>query len=116
MRDEIGGAIDVVPWDQRAEALNDVTLLVNTTTLGMSGQPVLELELDALPKTAIVNDIVYSPLKTNLLATAAERGNPTVDGVGMLLHQARPGFAAWFGRAPEVTDSLRAYVLDRSGS
>ena len=65
-------------------------LLVNTTTLGMNGQPALELELDALPTTAIVNDIVYSPLETKLMVMAAERGNPTVDGVGMLLHQARP--------------------------
>jgi shikimate dehydrogenase len=116
MRDEIGGNIDVVPWDQRAEALNEAMLLVNTTTLGMNGQPALELELDALPTKAIVNDIVYSPLETNLLAKAAERGNPTVDGVGMLLHQARPGFAAWFEREPEVTEALRAHVLDRSSS
>ena len=82
----------------------------------MSGQPPLELELDNLPTKAIVNDIVYSPLETNLLAKAIERGNRTVDGVGMLLHQARPGFSAWFEREPEVTDALRAYVLDRIGS
>jgi shikimate dehydrogenase len=111
MRDEIGGDIDVVQWDQRAEALCDAMLLVNTTTLGMNGQPALELALDALPMTAIVNDIVYGPLETKLLAMAADRGNPIVDGVGMLLHQARPGFAAWFGRAPEVTEALRAHVL-----
>ena len=74
----------------------------------------LELNLDALPISAIVNDIVYSPLETDLLAMATKRGNPTVDGLGMLLHQARPGFAAWFGREPVVTDALRAHVLDRS--
>ena len=116
MRDEIGGDIDVVPWVRRTEALRDAMLLVNTTTLGMNGQPALELELDALPTTAIVNDIVYSPLETKLMVMAAERGNPTVDGVGMLLHQARPGFAAWFGYTPEVTDALRAHVLGRSRS
>ena len=116
MRDEFGGDIDVVDWDQRAVALNDATLLVNTTTLGMSGQPALELELDALPTTAIVNDIVYSPIETNLLREAAKRGNPTVDGLGMLLHQARPGFASWFGREPDVTDALRAHVLAAGGS
>ena len=116
MREEIKGDIDVVRWDQRAEALKGAMLLVNTTTLGMSGQPPLELELDNLPTKAIVNDIVYSPLETNLLAKAIERGNLTVDGVGMLLHQARPGFSAWFEREPEVTDALRAYVLDRIGS
>ncbi|NKB20355.1 MAG: shikimate dehydrogenase [Alphaproteobacteria bacterium] len=115
MREEIGGDIDVVSWDQRAAVLEDAMLLVNTTTLGMGGQPALELDLDSLPTEAIVNDIVYSPLKTDLLAKAAERGNPTVDGVGMLLHQARPGFAAWFGREPEVTDALQAHVLNRSG-
>lgn len=116
LRDEIGGEIDVVKWDQRAEALDDTMLLVNTTILGMGGQPVLELGLDALPIKAIVNDIVYNPLETNLLAEAAERGNPTVDGVGMLLHQARPGFTAWFEHEPEVTDALRAHVLTRSSS
>jgi len=116
LRDEIGGEIDVVKWDQRAEALDDTMLLVNTTILGMGGEPVLELGLDALPIKAIVNDIVYNPLETNLLAEAAERGNPTVDGVGMLLHQARPGFRAWFEHEPEVTDALRAHVLTRSSS
>jgi shikimate dehydrogenase len=116
LRDEIGGDIDVVKWGRRSEALDDAMLLVNTTNLGMAGQPVLELSLDALPIKAIVNDIVYNPLETNLLAKAAKRGNPTVDGVGMLLHQARPGFAAWFKQEPEVTDALRAHVLNRSSS
>ena len=114
MSEEIGGDIDIIPWAKRAQALADSMLLVNTTTLGMSGQPSLEIELDDLPLTAIVNDIVYSPLETDLLAVARNLGNPPIDGMGMLLHQARPGFAAWFGRDPEVTEALRAYVLKQA--
>jgi len=106
----IGGPITVVDWAERAEALAGVALLVNTTTLGMTGQKPLEIALDALPKTAIVTDIVYAPIKTDLLQRAARRGNSVVDGLGMLLHQARPGFAAWFGVMPEVTAELRAFV------
>ena len=91
--------------------LAGAALLVNTTTLGMEGQPPLEMALDDLPGGAVVNDIVYAPLETDLLARARGRGNPAVDGLGMLLHQARPGFEAWFGVAPEVTTELRAFVL-----
>ena len=87
-------------------------MLVNSTTLGMTGQPSLDIDLDALPPSAIVNDIVYAPLETELLRRARARGNPAVDGLGMLLHQARPGFEAWFGVAPEVTDALRDFVLE----
>jgi len=112
---DIGGPFRVYGWVERASALLDAALLVNTTTLGMTGQPPLELALDRLPTTAVVNDIVYSPLETALLAAAKARGNPVVDGVGMLLHQARPGFAAWFGVEPEVTPELRRFVLDASG-
>ncbi len=112
---DIGGPFRVYGWAERASALFDAALLVNATTLGMTGQPPLELALDRLPTTAVVNDIVYSPLETVLLATARARGNPVVDGVGMLLHQARPGFAAWFGVEPEVTPELRRFVLDASG-
>ena len=86
-------------------------MLVNTTSLGMVGQPALDLDLAALPLGALVCDIVYAPLETPLLAAAARRGNPVVDGLGMLLHQARLGFAAWFGVMPEVTAALRAHVL-----
>ncbi|HVM85466.1 MAG TPA: shikimate dehydrogenase, partial [Candidatus Binatia bacterium] len=82
-----------------------------STQLGLAGQPPLDLALDALPGTAVVYDIVYVPLETSLLAAARARGNPVVDGLGMLLHQARPGFAAWFGREPEVTAELRDFVL-----
>ena len=105
------GGIRIETWERRAAALADAALLVNTTTLGMVGQPALDLDLTALPVEAIVYDIVYRPLATPLLAAAAARGNPTVDGLGMLLHQARPGFAAWFGVEPEVDERLRHHVL-----
>ncbi len=85
--------------------------MVNTTSLGMSGQAELDLDLEALPPEALVTDVVYVPLETALLARARARGNPVVDGLGMLLHQARPGFEAWFGVAPQVTAELRAFVL-----
>jgi shikimate dehydrogenase len=84
---------------------------VNTTTQGMEGHPALDLDLAALPLDALVTDIVYTPLVTPLLAAAARRGNPTVDGLGMLLHQARPGFQAWFGVEPTVDAVLRQAVL-----
>lgn len=105
------GVLNVVPWKNRSESLDGAVLLVNTTILGMKGQPSLEVNLDVLPLQALVNDIVYTPLETNLLARARARANPVVDGLGMLLHQARPGFEAWFGRMPEVTPDLRRYVL-----
>lgn len=81
----------------------------------MTGKPVLEIDLTPLPKSALVTDIVYVPLKTDLLKRAAERGNPTVDGLGMLLHQAVPGFERWFGVRPEVDDALRTIVLEDLG-
>lgn len=115
LSEDIGGPFRVYGWADRAAALDDAALLVNTTTLGMSGQPPLELALDRLPTTAVVNDIVYSPLETALLVAAKARGNRTVDGLGMLLHQARPGFAAWFGVEPEVTPELRRFVLEAPG-
>jgi shikimate dehydrogenase len=77
----------------------------------MTGKPPLDIVLDDLPPDAVVNDIVYTPMMTPLLTAAAARGNPVVDGLEMLLHQARPGFARWFGAEPEVTDRLRAAVL-----
>ncbi len=110
LAEHIGGAIRVLPWRQRGDALEDATLLVNATTLGMVGKPSLDLDLKKLPERAVVNDIVYTPLKTSLLETAARRGNPVVDGLGMLLHQGRPGFAAWFGVDPEVTAELRNFM------
>lgn len=106
------------PLDLTPEALDGADLLVNTTSLGMTGQPPLDLDLAALPETAFVTDIVYKPIETDLLARARARGNPTVDGLGMLLHQAVPGFVAWF-RPPEpptVDEALRATVLRAMGA
>jgi shikimate dehydrogenase len=103
--------IRAVSWDEREAALEGAALLVNTTNQGMHGEPPLDLSLVRLPREALVNDIVYVPLETPLLATARARGNRIVDGLGMLLHQARPGFAAWFGAEPTVTPELRAAVL-----
>jgi len=113
IRDDFGGEIIAVDWDKRTEVLADIKLLVNTTTLGMVGQPVLEINLDTLPVKAIVTDVIYAPLMTGLLSNAAKRGNPVVDGLGMLLHQGRPGFNSWFGREPKVTEGLRSHILDR---
>jgi shikimate dehydrogenase len=108
---ELDGPIVAVPWAERAAAFDGAALLVNTTSLGMAGQPPLVLSLDALARTALVADVVYTPLITPLLAVARAHGNPVVDGLGMLLHQARPGFRAWFGLDPMVDDELRAVVL-----
>ena len=108
---ELAGRIEVVAWDSRADALKDAGLLVNTTQLGQAGQGPLDLDLKHLPTAAVVDDIVYVPLETNLLASARARGNAVVDGIGMLLHQARPGFKAWFGVEPEVDAALREFVL-----
>jgi shikimate dehydrogenase len=107
----INSIADIVDWEDRAAALADCDLLVNTTTLGMQGREPLELDLDLLPKEAVVNDIVYAPLETPLLAAAKARGNKTVDGLGMLLYQAVPAFEAWFGKRPDVTEDLRKAVL-----
>jgi shikimate dehydrogenase len=106
-----GPAVVVVDWARAAEAADGAGMIVNTTAMGMEGQPPLEVGLDAAPATAVVTDIVYQPLVTPFLAAAAARGLRTVDGLGMLLHQAAPGFEAWFGVAPQVDADLRAAVL-----
>lgn len=111
-----GAAVEVFPWDQRHTALGGSGLLVNTTTLGMSAASSLDLSLEALPPDAVVTDIVYVPLMTDLLARAQLRGNRIVDGLGMLLHQAVPGFEKWFGVRPEVTAELRALVIRDLGA
>ena len=111
LAEALGPRATLVDWTDRAAALSGASLLVNSSTLGMAGQPPLTLALDDLPPDAIVYDIVYVPLETPLLAAARARGNPCVDGLGMLLHQARPGFAAWFGVEPAVTPELRDFVL-----
>ncbi len=103
--------ISVIDWDGASAATEGVDLLVNTTSLGMAGQPPLDFSLEGLPRDAVVTDIVYSPLETDLLRRARQRGNRVVDGLGMLLHQARPAFEAFFGKDPEVTERLRRHVL-----
>ena len=105
-----GARITVHDWEQRNTCVRGVRLLVNTTTLGMTGADRLDLDVSALDSRCIVADIVYVPLTTPLLAAARARGLATVDGLGMLLHQAAPGFEKWFGVRPEVTEELRALL------
>ncbi len=113
---EIGAGLEVRDWETRALALDGAALLVNTSSLGMTGQPPLDLDLTHLPAAAAVCDIVYVPLETELLKAAKAKGHPTIDGIGMLLHQARPGFAAWFGIEPVVDQALLAHVLAAAGA
>ncbi|MBU3649741.1 MAG: shikimate dehydrogenase [Limnohabitans sp.] len=105
------GIVQVHDWSQRHDVLAGCAMLINTTNQGMYGQPPLDLQLAALPKEALVSDLIYIPLETPLLAAARERGNPTVNGLGMLLHQAVPAFEAYFGIRPQITDALRRAVL-----
>lgn len=104
----------IEPWENRTEALKGATLLINCTSLGMAGESPLDLDLTHLPQDATVCDIVYTPLITPLLARARSRGNPVVEGLPMLLHQGRLGFAHWFGRDPDVTPALYAEIKDHS--
>ncbi len=99
-----------VAWKERYAALAGAAMLINTTSQGMAGQPALDLVLDKLPASALVSDIIYVPRETPLLAAARLRGNRTVNGLGMLLNQARPAFQAWFGVMPEVTAELSAMI------
>lgn len=103
--------VEAIDWDGLDDALRRARLLVNTTSLGMTGKPPLDIKLDRLPAECAVADIVYSPLETPLLAAAAARGHRVVDGLGMLLHQAVPGFERWFGTRPVVTPELRALIV-----
>jgi shikimate dehydrogenase len=107
---QFGGPIKALPWEERHDALQDAAMVVNTTSCGMVGQPALDIRLDKLGKTALAADIIYIPLETPFLAVARKRGNRTLNGLGMLLHQARPAWKAWFGIEPEVTAELRAMV------
>jgi shikimate dehydrogenase len=110
LRERFLERLQVAPWEQLNDLLGEATLLVNTTTLGMAGQPELGADVGRLPSHAIVADLVYVPLVTPLIKTAKARGMRTADGLGMLLHQAVRGFTLWFGRTPEVTAELRALV------
>lgn len=109
---EFGHPVTAYDWSERHDALADATLLVNTTNQGMHGEPALDIELSQLPTTALVSDAIYIPLETPLLKCARLQGNTTVNGLGMLLHQARPAFNAWFGVMPEVTPDLHKAVID----
>ena len=110
LADQFGATVHPIAWDAIGDALPRAGLLVNTTSLGMHGQPALELDTGLLPSHAVVADLVYVPLETPLLAAARRRGLQTADGLGMLLHQAVRGFELWFGRRPEVTKELRALI------
>ena len=110
LHERFGRRAHPTPWDERNAVLADAALLVNTTTLGMAGQPPLDIDVGRLPSHAIVADLVYVPLVTPLIRTAKARGLRTADGLGMLLHQAVGGFTLWFGTKPAVTPQLRALV------
>jgi shikimate dehydrogenase len=111
LRNDMGARVVVYDWVQAGNMLQDALTVVNTTALGMTGKPEFRVPLDALESRALVTDIVYSPLETPLLRAAAASGCTTVDGLGMLLHQAVPGFERWFGHRPEVDSATRAAVL-----
>jgi shikimate dehydrogenase len=110
LADQFGAGVHPVSWDAVGDLLPEAGLLVNTTSLGMRGQPALAIDASRLPSQAVVADLVYVPLETALLAAARARGLRTADGLGMLLHQAVRGFELWFGQRPRVTPELRALV------
>jgi shikimate dehydrogenase len=110
LAEHFGAKVTALAWSAIPRQLPDCDLVVNTTVLGMAGQPALEIDLEGLPLSAAVADIVYVPLDTDLLKQAKARGHPVVDGLGMLLHQAVPGFEVWFGVRPEVTQELRNVI------
>jgi shikimate dehydrogenase len=110
LAEQFGASVRPVGWEIIGELLPRAGLLVNTTSLGMHGQPALEIDVGALPSHAVVADLVYVPLQTPLLAAARARGLKAADGLGMLLHQAVRGFELWFGQRPAVTSELRALV------
>ncbi|PTW63258.1 shikimate dehydrogenase [Breoghania corrubedonensis] len=115
LAERFGSGVHVHDFSKLPDVLEGTTVLVNTTSLGMEGQPPLDIDLAPLPARAVVTDTVYVPLETPLLELARHRGLMTVDGLGMLLHQAVPGFELWFGRRPEVTPELRRVVLADMG-
>ena len=111
LQNNFGSRVQVYDWVQAGNMIDDAALLVNTTSLGMIGKGEMRVPLDGLRPQTIVTDLVYAPLKTKMLATAEEYGCTTVDGLGMLLHQAVPAFERWFGRRPEVDRATRAAAL-----
>ena len=111
LKSEFGARVRVVEWVQAGNVVEDAGTIVNTTSLGMSGKTEFRVPLDGLRSDTVVTDIVYEPLETTLLKTAKEAGCVTVDGLGMLLHQAAPGFERWFGKMPEVDDETRRVAL-----
>lgn len=111
LREDFGPRVQVIDWVQAGNAVEDAALVVNTTSLGMVGNPELRVPLDGLHRGQVVTDLVYAPLQTHLLAEAEEAGCTTVDGLGMLLHQAVPGFERWFGTRPAVDTATRAAAL-----
>ncbi|MDG2405100.1 MAG: shikimate dehydrogenase [Paracoccaceae bacterium] len=111
LKDIFGPQVTIVDWIDAANAIEDVVLVVNATSLGMLGKPELRVPLDGLRPNVVVNDLVYVPLKTTLLETAEYIGCRTVDGLGMLIHQAAPGFRHWFGADPTIDDQTRAFLL-----
>jgi shikimate dehydrogenase len=111
LRADFGAKVDVYDWVQAGNMLEDCMTVVNTSSLGMVGKPEFRVPLDALNPGAVVNDLVYTPLRTHFLEEAAARGCQTVDGLGMLLHQAAPGFERWFGVRPEVDEETRQAIL-----
>jgi shikimate dehydrogenase len=110
LAEQLAASVKIFDWQERNASLVGAAMLVNATSLGMAGEASLDISLSQLPPTALVSDIVYIPLETALLTQARLRGNPTLNGLGMLLHQARPAFHAWFGVMPSVTPELRALI------
>lgn len=113
IKEEIKGYIEVYDWDEKEDLLEEVDLLVNTTSLGMINNPPLNIDIRNLKKSAVVSDIVYKPLKTELIKNALNNGNKVVEGIGMLLYQAVPGFEYWFGKRPDVTEELKKIILEK---
>jgi shikimate dehydrogenase len=108
---DFGLAIKPIPWEKRGDAIADVALLTNATNQGMTGHPPLEISLDRLSSRTLVSDLIYVPPETPFLTAAKARGNVIINGLGMLLHQARPAFQAWFGIMPEITSDLRTSIM-----
>lgn len=111
LREDFGNKVQVYDWVQAGNIVEGCATVVNTTSLGMTGKPELRVPLDAIGPDMLVTDLVYMPLETRLLREAKEQGAQTVDGLGMLLHQAVPGFERWFGIRPEVDEATRRAIL-----